>query len=287
MADQDRPRSRHAEALGALVEQRYPLMRRYAANRLRNRGVPLSSADPEDIVQNALKCVLAVTEPISNVRAYLYTCMDNEIKRAAKRYHQGMGYASLDADVRLADELTVEPVTEVELRHVVHEAMRDLPLQQRRVLLLTRDLGMTQTEAAQVLGSAPGTVGVHAHRAIRALSVTLVGLGTALVALITWAMTAGDREIIPAAGIDSPVGAVTWGLTGVIGVLISVLVGLFSWTTGAGGLRWSKVLRELLKAAEPARPQGNTSASNSSAGTAPPDSTGRSAPQRGPDAPPQ
>lgn len=54
VADQDRPRSRHAVALGALVEERYSLMVRYAASRLRNRGVPRSSVDPEDVVQNAL-----------------------------------------------------------------------------------------------------------------------------------------------------------------------------------------------------------------------------------------
>ncbi|KUM75888.1 sigma-70 family RNA polymerase sigma factor [Streptomyces griseorubiginosus] len=266
MADQDRSRSRHAEALGALVEERYDRLVRFAGSRLRNRGVPKSSADPEDIVQNALKSVLIYPEPIGNMKAFVYTCIGHEMSQAARRHAAGRGYASLDADVRLADEPAVHPVAEAELRHVIDEAMRDLPLQQRRVMLLTRELGFTQSEAARVLGSAPGTVGVHAHRAIHALRVTLVGLGTALVALVTWVATVGERDIIPAAGIESPVGAVTLGLTGTIGILISVLVGLLSWTTGTGGLRWSQVLRALLKPVEPARPPRNTSASNSSAG---------------------
>lgn len=212
--------------------------------------------------------MLTVTEPIGNVRAYLYTCMDNEIKRVAGRYAEGMGYASLDADVRLEDVPVVHPIPEVELRHVVDEAVRGLPLQQRRVLLLTRELGMTQTDAARVLGSATGTVGVHAHRAIRALRVTLVGLSTPLVALVTWGMTFGNREIIPAAGLDSPAGAVTMGLTGTVAVLISVLVGLMAIATRDGGMRWRQILRELLKAVQPLRSQGLTDASNSSGATA-------------------
>jgi len=264
VADQDRPRSRHAEALGALVEERYDMLVRFAGSRLRNRGVPKSAADPEDIVHNALKSVLIYPEPIGNMKAFVYTCMGHEMSEAAKRHAAGQGYASLDADVRLADEPAVHPIVEAELRHVIDEAMRDLPLQQRRVMLLTRELGFTQAEAARMLGSAPGTVGVHAHRATKALRVTLVGLGTALVTLITWVAMGGRRDVIPAAGIESPVTAVTLGLTGTIGILISVLLGgLVSWTTGtgAGGLRWSHVLRALRKAVEPARSQRNTSAS--------------------------
>jgi RNA polymerase sigma-70 factor (ECF subfamily) len=266
VADRDRPRSRHAEALAELVEDRYDRMVRYAASRLRNRGVPQSSADPEDVVQNALKSVLAVTEPIGNVRAYVYTCMGNEIKRAAGRHAEGRGYASLDADVRLADEPTVEPIAEAEQRHVVDEVLRDLPLQQRRVMLLTRELGMTQMEAAQVLGSAPGTVGVHAHRAIRALRVTLVGLSTALVAWISWCRAVGIRGVIPAAGIDSPAGAVTLGLATMVGVLLTVLVGLVMATTGNSSRRWTEVMKALLKPVEPARVGRDRASSSSSAG---------------------
>ncbi|MFG2457039.1 sigma-70 family RNA polymerase sigma factor [Streptomyces sp. NPDC048523] len=300
MADLDRPRSRHAEALEALVQERYPLMVRYAASRLHNRGVPQSSADPEDVVQNALKSVLAVTEPIDNIRAYLYRCINNEIKRAAERRAKGMGYASLDADVRLEDEPVVDPIPEAELRHVIDEAMGGLPLQQRRAMLLTRELGMTQADAARVLGSASNTVGVHTHRAIRALRVTLVGLSTALVALIGWLLTAGNGEIIPAAGIGSTAGAVTLGLTSVIAALTGVLAVLMVMATGDGGMKWREALRVLLEPVEPARPQANTAFKPSSPdmqrdigskGSKPPaaepGAVPRASPLRGPDAPPQ
>ncbi|MFF0737737.1 RNA polymerase sigma factor [Streptomyces chartreusis] len=267
MVDRDRLRSRHAEALAELVEERYDQMVRYAASRLRTRDVPQTSADPEDIVQNALKAVLARDEPIGNVRAYLYTCMAHEIDRAARNHYAGRGYESLDADVRLEDEPTVRPVEEAELRHVIDEALAGLPLQQRRAMLLTRELGMTHMEAAQVLRSAPGTVGVHVHRAIRALRVTLVGVSTALVAWISCGRAVGLREVIPAAGVDSPAGAVTLGLASTVGVLLTVLVGLAMWTTGNSSPRWTEVIKSLLKPVEPARVGRDRRPYSSSAGS--------------------
>ncbi|MFG2603114.1 RNA polymerase sigma factor [Streptomyces sp. NPDC048514] len=274
MADREMPRSRHAEALGALVEDRYVRMVRFAGRRLHTRGVPQSWADPEDIVQNALKSVLAVTEPIDNVRAYVYTCIHHEVVHAAERHAKGSGYASLDADVRPEDEPAVHPVADAELRHAVDEALKGLPLQQRRVMLLTRELGMTQAEAARAMGSAPSTVGVQAHRAMRALRVTLAGLGTALTAWITWITTFGGRHLIPAAGIESPAGAVTLGLTGTVGILIIVSGVLVTWATGDRALRWAQMVRALLNAGEPGRAgRDEGSPSPTSAGTVPPEPT--------------
>lgn len=206
VADQERLRSRHAEALAELVAEQYGRMVGYAGKRLRTRGVPRSSADPEDIVQNALKSVLARTEPIDNVRAYIYKVMDNEINRAARHHCTGRGYAFLDVDLRLEEEPSVHPVDEAELGHIVDEAVSALPPQQRKVMLLTQELGMTQAEAARVMGAAPGTVGVHAHRAVRALRVSLVGLGVALVAWAAGNLMFGARSIIPAAGMGVQVG---------------------------------------------------------------------------------
>ncbi|MFI1726398.1 sigma-70 family RNA polymerase sigma factor [Streptomyces sp. NPDC020489] len=197
---------------------------------MRTRDVPQSSADPEDVVQNALKSVLAVTDPIGNVRAYVYTCMGNEIKRAAGRQAEGRGYASLDADVRLENEPAAPPGQDVELRHFIDEALADLPLQQRRAMLLTRELGMTQAEAAQVMGTRPATVGVHAHRAIRALRVALVGMGTALISWATGSMAFSRQQIIPGAGpeIDSTVYSVAMSMLITVGLICVGLGGTLS-----------------------------------------------------------
>ncbi|MFB7650390.1 MULTISPECIES: sigma-70 family RNA polymerase sigma factor [unclassified Streptomyces] len=224
VADQEGGRARRAMELGTLVGERYGQMVGLARKRLRAHGVPASSAEPEDIVQNALKSVLAGTGPIEHMRAYTYRVIEREAKRAVEHFYSGRGYASLDADVRLEDEPTVHPVAEAELRHVVAEAVSTLPRQQRRVMLLTQDLGLTQAEAARVLGAAPGTVGVHAHRAMVALRVSLVGLGVTLVAGTVGSMRFGVREIIPAAGVDTPIElAVARSLFITMGVVLAVL----------------------------------------------------------------
>ncbi|MEV6756774.1 sigma-70 family RNA polymerase sigma factor [Streptomyces sp. NPDC051214] len=142
--------------------------------------MPRSAADPEDVVHTALLAVLAHREPISHLRAYLYQVMDHEMDKAAKRHARVRGYASLDADVRLEEEPVTDVLAQVLVRHAVKEALEGLPLQQRRVVLLQRELGMSHQEAARVLGSAPATVGVHAHRAVLRLRQTLVGVSAVL-----------------------------------------------------------------------------------------------------------
>ncbi|MFJ5779730.1 hypothetical protein [Streptomyces sp. NPDC093094] len=89
-----------------------------------------------------------------------------------------------------------------------------------------RELGMPQAEAAQVMGAATATVGVHAHRAIKALRVALVGVGMALVSWATGSIAMGEREIVPASGAESTpaVYAVTMSLLIMIG-LVSVMLG--------------------------------------------------------------
>ncbi|WP_405749047.1 sigma-70 family RNA polymerase sigma factor [Streptomyces sp. NBC_00012] len=197
MAELERPGQPNAEALKELVVEQYGNLVGYARKRLRTRGVPDSSADAEDVVQECLRSVLVRTEPIENVRAYFYKAMDNEIKRAVHHHFTGRGYASLDVDLRAKDEPVIHPVADAERRHVVGEALGALSLQQRRVMLLTQGMGMTQAEAARVLDTAPGTVAAHAHRAFVALRVSL---GALALVLALWAGTAWlrarPREVI-------------------------------------------------------------------------------------------
>lgn len=225
MADRSGQRSRHAEALRGLVEERYDLMVRYAIGQLGNRGVPRSSADPEDIVQNALVSVLSQDCPITFLRQYTYACMRREVGHAARRYYTGRGYGALDADVRAENgpaALSLEE--EVTQRHVINEALAKLPPQQQRAFVLTRELGMTQEQAAQVMETATGTVGVHTHRAIKALRMALVGVGPALVGWATVSIIRGKREIIPAAGggTTPAVYAATMGALYLVGLIASV-----------------------------------------------------------------
>ncbi|MEU5143718.1 sigma-70 family RNA polymerase sigma factor [Streptomyces sp. NPDC021139] len=195
MAELERPEQPNAEALRELVAEQYGKLVGYARKRLRGRGVPESSADAKDVVQESLISVLARTEPIENVRAYFYKVMDNEIKRAARHHFTGRRYASLDLDLREEEDgPVIHPVADAELRHVVGEALGALPPQQRRVMLLTQGMGMTQAEAARVLKTSSGTVATYSHRAFVTLRVSLGALALSLLLfVVTVVTTRGQR----------------------------------------------------------------------------------------------
>ncbi|MGZ8715174.1 MAG: RNA polymerase sigma factor [Mycobacterium sp.] len=68
----------------------------------------------------------------------------------------------VSADTRLAAR--TEPLPDPD----VQAAIAALPLRQRQVIALRVVLGFDEAQTAQVLGLAPGTVGVHLHRALLA-----------------------------------------------------------------------------------------------------------------------
>ncbi|MFG2457037.1 RNA polymerase sigma factor [Streptomyces sp. NPDC048523] len=199
MAEEERSAA-HAEAVADLVAERYEQLVGYARKRLRALGVPLSSADPEDVVQIALTNVLTHREPIEKLRPYVFTVVKNETRHAASRHHTGQGYGSLDRDLRLEDAgLTVDPCPAVDLRLGLQDAMSALPPQQRRALLY-RMQGYTQAETAAAMGTAPGTVATHMSRAVGTLRMTLSALAMALTGSgVAW-LYVGVRAVTPAAG---------------------------------------------------------------------------------------
>ncbi|MFJ5779539.1 RNA polymerase sigma factor [Streptomyces sp. NPDC093094] len=215
-----------AEALAALVAERQGQMVGYARKRLRCSGVPPSSAEARDVVQNALTSVLACPEPVEQLRPYVFAAIRNEVSQAARRYHRaGQAYGSLDADVRLeADEPAVDPCGAAELRVVVGAALTALPQQQRTAMLLHKELGLTQAETARAMGAAPGTVATHVSRAMVTLRVSLGAL--AVVVTVVTALRLGSTGALPsapAAGgeavrrlLFSPVGAAVGAIVGAV-----------------------------------------------------------------------
>ncbi|MFD7996710.1 sigma-70 family RNA polymerase sigma factor [Streptomyces mexicanus] len=262
VAERDRTGQPNAEVLRELVAEQYGKLVGYARKRLRARGVPESLADAEDVVQEALRSVLARSEPLGNVRAYLYKVMDNEIKRAAHHHSTGRGYGSLDFDLRAEEEPVIDSVADdAEWRHVVGEALGALSLQQRRVMLLTQGMGMTQAEAARVLDTTPGTVATHAHRAFVALRVSL---GALAVALVLWAGAAWLRgrprdvlEGVPASWLDRVTEAtglspLTLGFSALVSLV--VVAGVVSYASARPGeeprnwwQRWGLRLRSVVQ----------------------------------------
>ncbi|MFJ4536604.1 RNA polymerase sigma factor [Streptomyces tibetensis] len=136
-------------------------------------------ADPEDIVQTSFALVLAHAEPIENLRPYVFTVIRREVGHAARRYHTGQAYGSLDADVQFEgmERAAANPYGAADLRLDVEAALQSLPPQQRKAVLLNKVGEHTQAETARVMGKSPGTVATHVSRALAALQVSLqVGL---------------------------------------------------------------------------------------------------------------
>ncbi|MEV8554242.1 sigma-70 family RNA polymerase sigma factor [Streptomyces glaucescens] len=229
MAEYEEREPGHAEALGALVVERYAQMVGYARKRLRLCGVPLSSADPEDLVQNVLMSVLAHTAPIENLRPYVFTAIRNEVRRAALRCHGGQAYASLDADIRLETAGTVDPCDTADLRLEVKSALSSLPPKQRESVWCNKMLGLTQAETAEVMGAAPGTVATHVSRAVVALRGTLGAVLTVVLSLFAaaWVRT-GTFPVLPAAGGDLTERLEDWvALWGWPGLVVAAMTGAF------------------------------------------------------------
>ncbi|MEV6055208.1 RNA polymerase sigma factor [Streptomyces sp. NPDC052107] len=200
----------HAEAVEALVAERFGQLVGYARKRLRAFDVPPAWLDAEDVVQNALASVLARSEPVEMLRPYVFTVIRNEAWHAAQRYRAGLGYGCRDADVQLeAAGPAVDPCGAADRRLDVQAALSALPPQQRTAVFCTKVLGFTQADTAQAMGSAPGTVATHVSRAVvtlrvtlGALAVVLVGCTVALVGRGGQWLRSGPLPIDPSAGGD-------------------------------------------------------------------------------------
>ncbi|MGW2447957.1 RNA polymerase sigma factor [Streptomyces sp. NPDC001675] len=194
----------HVDAVAALVEERYGQVVGYARKRLRALDVPPAWMDAEDVVNSALTCVLARSEPVEKLRPYVFAVIKNEASNAARRYRSGLGYGSRDADVQLAAaDAVVDPCGAVEQSLDLGAALRALPQQQRTAVLATKALGLSQWETARVMGKSPGTVATHVSRAMVALR-TLVGALVLVLmcraAYFVYLLWAGGRPIEPASG---------------------------------------------------------------------------------------
>ncbi|MEU5539426.1 sigma-70 family RNA polymerase sigma factor [Streptomyces sp. NPDC020362] len=191
----------HAEAVAALVVERYGQLVGYARRRLRAFDVPLAWVDAEDVVQNALLSVLTRSKSIGKLRPYVFTVIKNEAWHATQRYRCGQAYGSRDADVQLeATGPAVDPCGTADLRLDLSAALSALPAQQRTAVFCTKVLGLTQAETARAMDKSPGTVATHTSRAVATLKLALGALAVALVGCATQWLRSGTWFVQPAAG---------------------------------------------------------------------------------------
>jgi len=125
-----------------------------------------SSQDVEDIVQESfIRSYQAQKKTeISNFNAYVYTAARNlSFKHNAKYGNKVTAYIEdLGLSEALEDTQSVErDILAYEQFGVFCEAVRDLPLQCRRVFILKRVYGLSQKEVSERLGISVSTVNQH------------------------------------------------------------------------------------------------------------------------------
>lgn len=116
-------------------------------------------SDADDLVQETVMRLLVharAWKPVRDLRAYLYATMHNLFVDGRRRARNNPA----DVDVELVIERLVTPAAQLdrlELRDLVR-ALRQIPDQQRAVVLLVGFEGMSYGEAARILDIPVGTV---------------------------------------------------------------------------------------------------------------------------------
>jgi len=105
---------------------------------------------------------------------WLFRIASNLVKNEYKRVHRWGALVRKPSDglTALEERATETPEAEVisrELRDVVHRALQALPESQREVVVLSKYLGFSYPEIAEIVGWSPGGVKQRAHRAFERL----------------------------------------------------------------------------------------------------------------------
>jgi RNA polymerase sigma-70 factor, ECF subfamily len=136
-----------------LIEQQIPRLRRYA------RALTRNPERADDLVQDTLVRALAKQhfwQPGTNIRAWLFTLMHNQNVNTVRRaIREGV---SVDLE-ELSSPLiaTTDPTASRKLFEL-ERAIGQVPLEQRKVILLVGLEGMSYAETAAVLDVPVGTV---------------------------------------------------------------------------------------------------------------------------------
>jgi RNA polymerase sigma-70 factor (sigma-E family) len=126
-----------------------------------------SQQDAEDLAQTALVKTWAHWKRVSQAAepdAYVYRLMVNTLSTNRRRKWHGEQPTSDVPDLHVEDD-----TANVALRDAVTTALRDLPVEQRQVLVLRYVADLTERATADVLGVAVGTVKSRTSRALAAL----------------------------------------------------------------------------------------------------------------------
>ncbi len=159
-------------AVSALLERIHPMVVRYCRARLSNGHRSLLTAD--DIAQEVC---MAVLNALPSYRregrpflAFVYGIAGNKIVDA----HRAAGRSRSNPVADFPDVVSNDPnpeqvVVGAAVAARMHELLKELPLNQREILIMRVGAGMSADETAQALGTSPGAVRVAQHRALAKL----------------------------------------------------------------------------------------------------------------------
>jgi len=133
----------------------------------------------EDLLQETFLRVFGHREdyrPTAAFRTWLFTIARNLLIDHLRQRSGSPGLESLENLEPLLDAAAT-PLQQAEARELgerLQAAVLRLPPSQREVLLLSRFVGLSDAEIADMIGGSPGTVRVTLHRALRRVR-TLLG----------------------------------------------------------------------------------------------------------------
>jgi RNA polymerase sigma-70 factor (ECF subfamily) len=142
---------RRPDAFAALYDRYAPALFRVAWTLLRSR------VDAEDAVQEVFLGLVRSSEVLARVenwRAYLFSALRHSCARLATRKLVGAPLPLDDVPARPADE---EGAVDPHLYRRMEDALAALPAEQREVLTLKIDGGLTFAEVAAILAIRPNT----------------------------------------------------------------------------------------------------------------------------------
>ncbi len=165
----DRARKGHEEALKALIEGAYPLVRRWA---LVHTGEP---ADADDLTQDVLVQMLRKLDSF-HVEARFTTWLYTVTRNASDRFRRRRRRERLTEERERYADLVTTAVDDVsrelereELRGLLRAFFTDLPDRQREIFDLVELQGLATVEVAGMLGIEPVSVRAHLFKARRSL----------------------------------------------------------------------------------------------------------------------
>ena len=127
------------------------------------RAVSNDPGEVEDIVMDAFLETGRRFSTLSNPGGYLRTSVINGARR---RYRNSANRKSIVT--RFAGSLAQDDEPEVHENYIT-DLLGSLPEAQHTTLVLLYYVGLTQAEAAEIMGCPVGTVKSHAHRALKSL----------------------------------------------------------------------------------------------------------------------